>query len=127
MKTVKDTEKMSDHELRRELVVTRRIIDDIYLRTKDATQSGTILSRMIIQQISDYCELGRAGSATMSEADFEGLFHDWASLLDAIEMALGDEAVFDQAHKLVKGRFAIAEKYGLTVEFTGMPASGEKH
>ena len=59
--------------------------------------------------------------------DFEGLFKEWASLLDAIELALGDEAVFDRAHELVKGRFAIAEKYGLTVEFTGMPASGAKH
>ncbi len=65
--------------------------------------------------------------AWVEPVDFEGLFHDWATLLDAIELALGDEAVFDQAHKLVKGRFAIAEKYGLTVEFTGMPASGEKH
>jgi len=65
--------------------------------------------------------------SSTEEADFEGLFHDWATLLDAIEMALGDEAVFDRAHELVKGRFAIAEKYGLTVEFTGMPASGAKH
>ena len=66
-------------------------------------------------------------SARENEADFEGLFKDWASLLDAIELSLGDEAVFDRAHELVKGRFAIAEKYGLTVEFTGMPASGATH
>ena len=119
----KDPQKMSDHELRRELVVTRRIIGDIYFLTKDST----ILSRRMIGQMEDYQNYGQGGSATMSGADFEGLFHDWASLLDAIELALGDEAVFDRAHELVKGRFAIAEKYGLTVEFTGMPASGAKH
>lgn len=121
MKTfVKDTEKMSEHELRRELEVTRRIIDDIHEMTKDNESND------IIYQIALYCrrEMPQMSEA---EADFEGLFHDWATLLDAIEMALGDEAVFDQAHKLVKGRFAIAEKYGLTIEFTGMPASGEKH
>ncbi len=62
----------------------------------------------------------------MSKADFEGLFQEWASLLDAIELALsGSDEV--RATELVKGRFKIAEKYGLTVEFTGMPASGEKH
>ena len=60
----------------------------------------------------------------MSEkADFEGVFGDWAGLLDAIEMALGEEDL-ERAHELVKGRFAMAEKHGLTVEFTGMPASG---
>ena len=59
----------------------------------------------------------------MSEVNFEGLFHDWAGLLDAIEQALGEEDL-DRAHELVKGRFAMAEKHGLTVEFTGMPASG---
>ena len=60
----------------------------------------------------------------MSEkADFEGLFGDWAGLLDAIEMALGEED-YERAETLVSGRFAMAEKYGLTVEFTGMPAIG---
>ena len=61
---------------------------------------------------------------SMSEkADYEGLFRDWAGLLDAIEMALGEED-YDRAEELVNGRFAMAEKHGLTVSFTGMPASG---
>ena len=60
------------------------------------------------------------------EADFEGVFHEWATLLDAIELALNDEDG-DRAYELVKGRFDMAEKYGLTVEFTEIPASGEKH
>jgi hypothetical protein len=127
MKTfVKKVDKMSDHELRRELMVTRRIIDDISLLSKDSKVGRADIQRML-GQIEDYQTLGQGGSAGWGEADFEGLFHDWASLLDAIELALGDEAVFDRAHELVKGRFKIAEKYGLTVEFTGMPASGEKH
>ncbi len=120
MKTfVKDTEKMSEHELRRELEVTRRIIDDIHEMTKDNESND------IIYQIALYC---RREMPPMSEAeaDFEGLFHEWATLLDAIELALGDEHRID-IYELVKGRFAIAEKYGLSVEFTGMPASGEKH
>ena len=56
MKTfVKDPEKMTERELRLELVTTRRIIDDIYLLTKDAPQNDIILSRKIIHDIACYC------------------------------------------------------------------------
>lgn len=65
-------------------------------------------------------------SAMAEEANFEGAFLAFASLLDAIELALGDEE-YDRAEDLVKGRFDIVEEHGLTVEFTGMPVSGEKH
>lgn len=60
------------------------------------------------------------------EANFEGAFFAFATLLDAIELALGDED-YDRAESLVKGRFDIVEEHGLTVDFTGMPVSGEKH
>lgn len=58
MKTfVKDPEKMTERELRLELMATRRIIDDIYLLTKDseAGKVDIILNRKIIHDIASYC------------------------------------------------------------------------
>ena len=60
------------------------------------------------------------------DVDFEAIFKDYSSLLDAIELALGEEN-YERAETLVKGRFCIVEAHGLTVEFTGMPVSGSAH
>ena len=59
MKTfVKEVEKMNERELRRELITTRRIIDDIYLLTKDS-EAGRAESaegkQNILHQIAHYC------------------------------------------------------------------------
>lgn len=59
MKTfIKDTEKMTERELRLELMVTRRIIDDIYELTENS-QAGMAESAQgkqnIINQIAHYC------------------------------------------------------------------------
>lgn len=70
--------------------------------------------------------IGTKALAESEEADFEGIFHDWSALLDAIELALNNEE-FPRAYELVKGRFEIVVKHGLTVEWTGMPVSGSKN
>lgn len=62
----------------------------------------------------------------MSDVNYEQIFLDLSSLLDGIEMALNEED-YERAEQLVKGRFDIVEKHGLTVEFTGMLASGKKN
>ena len=49
MKVIKEVGKMSEHELRRELEVTRQIIDDIHEMTKDNESND------IIYQIALYC------------------------------------------------------------------------
>lgn len=59
----------------------------------------------------------------MSDVNYEQIFLDLSSLLDGIEMAFGEED-YERAEQLVKGRFDVFEKHGLTVEFTSMPASG---
>ena len=49
MKTfIKDTEKMTERELRLELIVTRRIIDDIYELTegKNVTSAQNIINQV---------------------------------------------------------------------------------
>lgn len=55
--------------------------------------------------------------------DFQAIFSDFSSLLDAIELSLGNDD-YERAEKLVRSRFDIAEAHGLTVEFTGLPVSG---
>ncbi len=60
------------------------------------------------------------------EADFQGAFFAFATLLDAIERAV-DGGTMEEIDRLVHTRFDLVEQYGMTVEFTGMPVSGEKH
>ncbi len=60
------------------------------------------------------------------EADFQGAFFAFATLLDAIERAV-DGGTLEEIDRLVHTRFDLVEQYGMTVEFTGMPVSGEKH
>ncbi len=60
------------------------------------------------------------------EADFEGAFFAFATLLDAIERAV-DGGTLEEIDRLVHTRFDLVEQYGMTVEFTGMPVSGSKH
>ncbi len=60
------------------------------------------------------------------EANFEGAFFAFATLLDAIERAV-DGGTLEEIDRLVHTRFDLVEQYGMTVEFTGMPVSGEKH
>lgn len=60
------------------------------------------------------------------EANFEGAFFAFATLLDAIERAV-DGGTMEEIDRLVHTRFDMVEQYGMTVEFTGMPVSGEKH
>ncbi len=59
MKTfIKDVYKMGESELRRELIVTRRIIDDIYELTEhgEAGLAETTKGKQsIINQIAHYC------------------------------------------------------------------------
>lgn len=55
--------------------------------------------------------------------DFEAIFRDLAGLLDAIEAAV-DQCEYERAQELIAGRFDMVRKHGLTVEVTGMPASG---
>lgn len=56
MKTfVKDVEKMTERELRIELMVTRRIIDDIYELTEDSQAALQRARQNIINQIAHYC------------------------------------------------------------------------
>ncbi len=57
------------------------------------------------------------------EVDFQVLFCDFSTLLDAIEAAL-DEGEIERAQELVAGRFDMARKHGLIVEITGMITSG---
>ena len=57
------------------------------------------------------------------EVDFQALFCEFATLLDAIEAAI-DEGEIERAEELVAGRFNIARKHGLIVEITGMVTSG---
>ncbi len=66
---------------------------------------------------------GKDPEAPEVEVDFQAVFCDLSTLLDAIENAL-NERDGERAEKLVKGRFDLVEKHGLTVEFTGMPVSG---
>jgi hypothetical protein len=56
-------------------------------------------------------------------SNYETVFVDLCTLLDAIEKALG-ERDGEKAEALVKGRFGILEKHGFKVEWTGMPAGG---
>ena len=58
------------------------------------------------------------------EADWEGVFCAWSTLLDAIEKA-HDAGDPKRVAKLLEGRFDLVEQYGFRVEVTGMPASGE--
>lgn len=59
------------------------------------------------------------------EVDYQALFCDFSTLLDAIEAAI-DEGEIERAQELVAGRFDMARKHGLTVEITGMVTSGRK-
>ncbi len=60
------------------------------------------------------------------EADWEGVFCAWSTLLDAIEKA-HDNGKKKKVARLLKGRFDLVEQYGFRVEVTGMPASGSEH
>lgn len=55
--------------------------------------------------------------------DMEQWAIDLSSLLDAIEVAINEDDL-ERAMTLVAGRFDIAEKNGLTVEFTGIVCGG---
>ena len=57
------------------------------------------------------------------EVNFEDVFCELSTLLDAIEIAL-DEEDYEKAERLVASRFRLVEKHGLTVEITGVLASG---
>ena len=56
------------------------------------------------------------------EVNYEGWAIDLCCLLDAIEAAL-NENDFDKAHILLKGRFRIAENYGLEIVMMGPQAA----
>lgn len=56
------------------------------------------------------------------KVDFEAWALEMCSLLDAIEIAADDA---DRVRNLVRGRFDIAEKYGLKVVFDG-PVGGQQ-
>jgi len=60
------------------------------------------------------------------EADWEGAFCAWSSLLDAIEKT-HDAGKKKKLDKLIAGRFDLVEQYGFRVEVTGMPASASDH
>jgi hypothetical protein len=64
--------------------------------------------------------------AVAEEADFQGAFFAFSTLLDAIERAV-DDGSREEVDRLVHTRFELVEQYGMTVEFTGMPVSGKKH
>lgn len=72
-------------------------------------------------------ELGHERIVTSTkEANYETVFGAFSSLLDGIERALKDRDG-DAALELVMGRFDLVESHGFIFEWTGMPASGEKH
>lgn len=55
--------------------------------------------------------------------DYEAWCKDLCGLLDAIELAVGDD---DRVQKLLGGRFDIALQHGITMQF-GDTTSGERH
>ena len=72
------------------------------------------------------CHAGTWKRSVAEEADFEGAFLAFATLLDAIERAV-DDGSREEVDRLVHTRFELVEQYGLTVAFTGMLVSGKKH
>ena len=57
------------------------------------------------------------------EVNYKGWALEMCSLLDAIEIALGNEDL-DTARIFLKGRFRIAEAHGLKAEFMDKQAAG---
>ena len=70
-----------------------------------------------------YAAWWKQGHPHHNEVDFQALFCEFSTLLDAIEAAI-DEGEIERAEELVAGRFNIARKHGLIVEITGMVTSG---
>lgn len=96
-------------------VTTKRLISNTPLM--DFLKWSYTMTENATCQVHD----GKHPEVAEVEVDFQAVFCDLSTLLDAIEKALG-EGDAARAEELVKGRFDLVEKHGLTVEFTGMPA-----
>jgi hypothetical protein len=57
--------------------------------------------------------------------DFEGLWREFAALLDAIEISVDNED-YEKVKRLTMNRFDVVEQHGLEVQIIGI-TSGETH
>lgn len=100
----------------------KALIDLCYELGQRARMHPEATEQMIEKVIAQFTKM----ESVEGEADWEGAFCAWSSLLDAIEKA-NNRGKKKQVAKLIAGRFDLVEQYGFRVEFTGMPASGGDH
>ncbi len=101
----------------------KALIDLCYDLGRRAMQSPYDTEKLIEEKVGQFTKYNIAED---EDADWEGVFCAWSTLLDAIEKAhrAGKKK---KVAKLIAGRFELVEQYGFRVEVTGMPASRSEH